>query len=93
MKDYYSLKCVKVPVRSTKVYYATFFQNVEFRFGNETQDGDFTLNHVIGYSEEQFDGDIVEYCTNYHLVGRYLGLREYGNENHLCIGEIQVIVE
>ena len=92
LKGFYTLKCVRVPTRSIVVYKLSHFIDVEFRFGNESQNGDYTLNPVIGFSEGMSADNIVEFCPNFNVVGRYLGLRRNSNGN-FAIGEIQVTVK
>ena len=95
LKRYYTLKCVRVSIRSTKIVEDSFFKDVEFRFGNESMEGDISLNHIIGFSaghQDAVEGVVVEYCMEYPLVGRFLILREMGDYQNLVFGEIQVTV-
>ena len=95
LKSYYTLRFVRVSIRETRWLSESRFKDVEFRFGNETIEGDISLNHVIGFAaghQDAFEGVVVEYCMEYHLVGRYLSLQEKGSFEYLVFGEIQVTV-
>ena len=72
LKGLYALKCVRVPVRSTKAFHRSFFKGIQFRFGNETVYGNLEKSPVIGYADDDFMGKIVEYCPRYQLIGRFL---------------------
>ena len=93
LKGFYTLKCVRVSIRSITEYYLSLFKDVEFRFGNETMAGDISLNPIIGFSSGHIEGRVVEHCVKYPLVGRYLSIKEIGNFTDLVFGEIQVIVQ
>ena len=47
---------------------------------------------MIGFSEGMSADNIVEFCPDFNVVGRYLGLRRNSNGN-FAIGEIQVTVK
>ena len=36
LKTYFALKCIRIPVRSTKVWESASFDKLEFRFGNKS---------------------------------------------------------
>ena len=87
LKSTYVIKCIRVTTRA----FETLFKEVEFRFGNESQSGNYKLNPVVGVIGRR-TGVIVELCLDYPLVGRYLGLRQYFRSQFL-VGEIQVTVQ
>ena len=86
LKKIVTLKCIKVATRIIDYY----FSNVEFRFGNESQDGDYFKNPLIVFSGSE-QKHVFEFCLDYPLVGRYLGLSQ-NFETHLVVGEIQIIL-
>ena len=50
------------------------------------------MNPVIGYADNNFQGIIVEFCTNYSLVGQYLIVTKNCNGGNIQIAEIQITV-
>ena len=93
LNSYFNLKCIRIPIRSEKVYWSANFHDIEFRFGNKSKDEDFSLNPVIAYSEPGLEGTIFEACLDTPLVGKYLLLiSKQQTSNGLIIGEIQILV-
>ena len=87
LKKIVTLKCVKVATRFPDYY----FTNVEFRFGNESQDGDYFKNPLIAFSGSE-PKHVFEFCLDYSVVGKYLGLRQ-NFHTYLIVGEIQIILK
>ena len=87
LKNVYTLKCVRVTTREV----SSRFVDVEFRFGNESQGGNYRKNPVFAVLGLENKVDF-EFCLDYPIVGRYLGLRQNKN-TWLLIGEIQVTVQ
>ena len=92
LKGIYTLKCVRVPVRSEQVFFTTYFKGIEFRFGNESRNGNYKLNPIIGLSEDESFEQIVEFCPNYQLVGRYMIMQKVFSDK-LIIPEVQITVQ
>ena len=90
LKQQYSLKCVRVSVRDLSKYLDSYFEDVEFRFGNKSHAEDSTLNPMIGFVAGMAEL-FVEICPKHPIFGRYLSLRLDGRKN-LCFGEMQIIV-
>ena len=89
-----TLLCLKVPVRSSKVYRTANFDELEIRFGNKSREDDFSKNLVIiSRTAHGLEGKIFEYCLDRPLVGRYLLIQEKrSSDDSIYIGEIQIIV-
>ena len=91
LRSYFKLKCIKIPVRSYRVFDNGYFHDIEFRFGNESRDGDFAKNPIILYTGPRLEGAIFEFCLDIPLVGKYL-LLFLRNPQAMLIGEIQILV-
>ena len=87
LKGFHAIKCIRVATRS----YSSHFKQVEFRFGNESQNGNFMLNPVIA-NIGPHQGVIVEFCLDYTIIGQYLGLRQYFH-TYFLVGEIQITTQ
>ena len=87
LNNVYTLKCVRVTTRD----FSSYFSDVEFRFGNESQVENYSKNHVIAFVGPE-NGYRFEFCLNYQLAGRYLGLRQHKN-TWLLIGQIQITIQ
>ena len=93
LNGFYSLKCVRIPVRTLDVYTSTRFNDILFRFGNKSRNEEFNLNPIIGHTEKEHAGEIVEFCPMNNLVGQYLSMEKTNSfKDFLIIGEVQIIV-
>ena len=94
LSGFYSLKCVRIPVRTHDVYYYTRFNDLLFRFGNKSRNEEFNLNPIIGNTvKQQYAGEIVEFCPVVNLVGQYLLLQKTTSvDDFLSIGEVQIVI-
>ena len=88
------LKCVRVPLASTKVTKNKNFNGIEFRFGNYSKIDGFSKNLKVAYAENGRPGSVFEFCLGYHLVGKYLILHKKASVNEtIRIGEIQITAD
>ena len=92
LKGFFILECVRIPVISEKGHSTSFMKGVEFRFGNETKNGNQELNPIIGYSDSDAMGQIFEFCPKFKLIGRYFIIQRR-NIGKLDVGEIQINVK
>ena len=97
LRGIFTLKCIRVPVRSTIPYHTANFEDIEVRFGNRSRSDGFPLNPVIAYTGIGQENKIFEFYLDRPLVGQYLQLynnnKQPNQPNFLTIGEIQIIVE
>lgn len=95
LKGYFSLKCIRIPVRNDGTSKSGHMQEVEVRFGNNSRADNFEKNPIIiAKTASGLEGTIFEYCLDRPLVGKYLLLQEKKSEDDiLVVGEIQVLVE
>ena len=94
LRGIFTLKYIRIPVRSTIPNHTANFEDIEIRFGNRSRSDGFPLNPVIAYTGIGQENKIFELCLDRPLVGQYLQL--YNNkkqQNFLTIGEIQITVD
>ena len=93
--DYFFLKCIRIPIRSTTIWSTANFEDLQFRFGNKSQGEEFTENPVIIDKTESGQEDtIFEFCLSSPFGGRYLLIHEKRSANdYIIIGEIQILIE
>ena len=88
----YALNCIRIPVRTSKAWKKSYLKGTEFRFGNESGNGNYESNPLIGFAHNDFMGLVVEYCVNFTLIGQFLIAHKNIIGENLEIPEIQITV-
>ena len=88
LKKLYTLKCIRI-------FAGTDFYDIEFSFGNYSRDQGVSLNEIFAYSGSVLDKSVVEYCLDRPMVGQFVHIEAKKGivDNHIHIGEIQILVE
>ena len=94
LRNYYSIKCVRIITRDKSVYEYNYFDNVEIRFGNFSGESSISSNTLVGTIKSSDFNTIIEICPKMNIFTKFLFFQRFSsNSTPLIIPEVQILVK